>query len=59
MLENYPYMEADPDAGTMKLQEYDGSLLRETNLIFASNPAWTRPRHALTRVMTKPTSPPG
>jgi len=32
MLENYPYMEADPDAGTMKLQEYDGSLLRETNL---------------------------
>jgi hypothetical protein len=33
MLENHPDMEVDPDAGTMKLREWDGSLLRETDLM--------------------------
>jgi len=32
MLVNHPYMEVDPDAGTMKLQAWDGGLLQETNL---------------------------
>ncbi len=33
MLENHPQMEVDRDAGTMKLREWDGSLLRETDLM--------------------------
>jgi hypothetical protein len=33
MLENHPDMEVDPDAGTLKLHEWDGTLLRETDLI--------------------------
>ncbi len=33
MLENHPDMEVDPHGGTMKLHEWDGTLLRETDLM--------------------------
>jgi hypothetical protein len=33
MLENHADMEVDPDVGTMKLHEWDGTLLRETDLM--------------------------
>jgi hypothetical protein len=33
MLENHPQMEVDPQAGTLKLHEWDGTLLRETDLM--------------------------
>ncbi|MBT7757158.1 MAG: hypothetical protein HN732_07505 [Rhodospirillaceae bacterium] len=33
MLENHPDMEVDPDGGTLKLHEWDGTLLRETDLM--------------------------